>query len=120
VAETVTSLNGGHSSNDNTKYHYQDNRVEYFLASGNQQNIVDYASAGVIGLLFGSGQEADTNYMDYARDGITNPSAVGNNTLLSSYADDDGGFLRIRAGAYYSSGPVPIQCLKDRFPEATP
>jgi hypothetical protein len=94
---------------NNTNYHYQDNRAQYFLQAGNRQHIIDYVSAGVIGILFGEGLELDTSYWDAAKDGITNPRAINGNTLSSTYSDDDGGFLHTSAAAYYSSGPVPVQ-----------
>lgn len=105
-------------SDNNTNYHYQDNHVEYFLG-GNIQHIKDYLGhAGVIGILFGPGQQApysqcdssktDTSHMDYAGDGITNPVAINGNTLVASYADDDGGFVRSAAANYYATGPIQI------------
>jgi hypothetical protein len=94
---------------NNTNYHYQDNRAQYFLQAGNRQHIIDYVNAGVIGVMFGEGQTGNTSYWDNAGDGITNPLAINGNTLSSTYSDDDGGFLRTSAAAYYSSGPVPVQ-----------
>jgi hypothetical protein len=97
---------------NNTNYHFQDNKLEYFLQSGNRQHIVNFVNAGVIGSLFSAGQNADTNYMDYAGDGITNPAPIhGNpfgtlNSLTSYYSDDDGGFLRLSTAAYYAAGSV--------------
>jgi hypothetical protein len=67
---------------------------------------LNYVSDGVVGLLFGNGQFTTTDYMDYANDGITSPPAINGNTLVASYADDDGGFLRTSAAAYYLSGPI--------------
>jgi hypothetical protein len=96
-------------TDNNTNYHYQDNRAQYFLQSGNRQNITNYVSAGVIGILFGDGLDVNTSYWDAAHNGITNPPAINGNTLNSTYSDDDGGFLRTSAAAYYSSGPVPVQ-----------
>jgi hypothetical protein len=99
--------------------------VEYFLGggigstSGDPNHISNYVGAGVIGLLFGDGQSlsspATTDYGDSAGDGVTNPVPIkGNpvnpnsNNLLSSYPDDDGGFLRLSAQAYYAAGPISI------------
>jgi hypothetical protein len=93
---------------NNTKYHYQDNRAQFFLQPGNRQNITNFVGAGVIGILFGEGLEVDTSYWDAANNGITNPPAITDNTLSSTYSDDDGGFLRTSAATYYSSGPVPV------------
>ena len=94
------------TENDTTN-HYQDNRAQYFLTPGNKPNITNYANAGVIGILFGEGAAGNTTYWDAANDGITNPPAIDGNTLVSTYADDDGGYLRTHAAAYYASGPVP-------------
>ncbi len=102
---------------NNTTYHYQDNRPEYFLTARSQQHIVEFAGVGVIGILFGLGQQTPysqcnssksaTDHADYAGDGITNPAAINGNTLISSVSDDDGGFLRINAAAYYTA-PVHL------------
>ena len=94
------------TENDTTG-HYQDNRAQYFLNPGNRQNITNYVNAGVIGILFGEGAAGNATYWDAANDGVTNPPAIDGNTLVSASADDDGGFLRTRAAAYYASGPVP-------------
>lgn len=93
---------------NNTYNHYQDNRVQYFLQAGNRQHIVDFAAAGVIGILFGRGADGPTNFEDSAGDGVTNPAPINGNTLTSSVSDDDGGFLRFSSKAYYDSVPVPL------------
>jgi hypothetical protein len=96
---------------NNTEYHYQDNKAQYFLQSGNTQ-IQNFVNAGVIGILFvggnDGGRDDQTHYWDRAGDGITNPPAIDGNARVSNYADDDGGFLRQAAAAYYASGPVPV------------
>jgi hypothetical protein len=89
---------------DNTWGHYQDNRVEYWLQSGNRPNILAFANAGVIALLFGNPQSGTTSYTDAMGDGVTN-NGTGTTATLS---DDDGGFLRTSTGAYYTAGPVPL------------
>jgi hypothetical protein len=90
---------------DNTWGHYQDNRVEYFFASGNQAHLVSYAAAGVIAILYGNPEGGTTSYSDSTGDGITNGGATGTTSTLS---DDDGGFLRSAAAAYYSGGAVSL------------
>jgi hypothetical protein len=93
---------------DNTWGHYQDNRAEYFLAAGNAARISAYVSAGAIGLLFGGGAGGCTSVQDTQGDGTTNPAPVNGNSLTATVSDDDGGFLRSAAAAYYASGPVAI------------
>jgi hypothetical protein len=86
---------------NNTTGHYQDNRAEYILG-----HVSDFASAGIIGVLFGSGQSGGTANTDSMKDGVTNPAPISTyecdkcNTHTSSYPDDDGGYLRIFIGAY--------------------
>jgi hypothetical protein len=92
---------------NNTTFHWQDNRPEYFLLSGNRQHIIDYANAGIVGVIFGRGQDDQTDYYDHAGDGITNPAPITGNNLTANYSDDDGGFMRLNGGAYLSN-PVPL------------
>jgi hypothetical protein len=95
---------------NNTKSHYQDNREQYWLENyPNNQAISALAQAGVVGLLFGSGQPGTTANYDAAGDGITNPAPLNGNSAVSAYADDDGGLLRLNVGKYYSSGATPLQ-----------
>lgn len=110
----VPSGNTLYLSENNTNDHYQDNRPQYFLKVGNSyQNIRNFVGQGVIGLIFGFGG-GTTDYMDDANDGITNPPPIignpftgtPNNTLTATVPDDDGGFIRSSAGAYYSAGPI--------------
>lgn len=105
---------------NNTPYHYQDNRPEYFLKSvidsGATTRLREYRDAGVIAILFGAGQDEQTKYYDSNNDGVVNPNPIDNRALngnpqlnerLSLNADDDGGFLRLGIGAYYANGPLP-------------
>jgi hypothetical protein len=85
--------------------HTQDNRAEYFF-----RHIGELRSSGVIALLFGRGNPSTTHF-DAQHDGITNPAVVCTTNGVSSgqvcddhtsqWADDDGGYLRIQAHAYY-------------------
>ena len=93
---------------NNTPHHWQDNRVEWLLATGTRQHLVAYAGAGVTALLFGNGQGDGTCACDAAHDGITNPAAILGNRVASLSADDDGGYFRSRAAAYYAEGPVAL------------
>lgn len=89
---------------NNSQGHTQDNRAEYIIG-----HIADFANAGVIGVLFGPGNSG-TYAQDGQHDGVTNPAPIntyecnGCNNHTSSYADDDGGYLRIFLGQYYKSG----------------
>jgi hypothetical protein len=90
---------------NNSYWHYQDNRVEYWLDDAPHANISTYAGAKVIGIIWGAPQNGTTHYDDSAGDGITNPGATGTTETVS---DDDGAYLRSKAAAYYGS-PIPNQ-----------
>jgi hypothetical protein len=93
---------------NNTWDHYQDNKAEWFLDDPGRVNLSAYARAGVIGFLFGRGGDGMTCACDAANDGITNPSPIGANTRDSLSADDDGGYFRERAAAYYAAGAMGL------------
>jgi hypothetical protein len=93
---------------NDTSYHYQDNKLEFLLGDGSRQHLRPYVRAGVVALLFGSGQSEDTCACDADHDGITNPPPINGNTRLSLSADDDGGYFRAQAGAYYSHGALRL------------
>ncbi|HMS57278.1 MAG TPA: hypothetical protein PKA49_00385 [Tepidiformaceae bacterium] len=93
---------------DNTRGHYQDNRVEWLLGEQNAAHLRRYADAGVIALLFGRGADGATDARDSQADGVTNTRAPGANGPPSFTADDDGGYFRSRAAAYYQAAlPLP-------------
>jgi hypothetical protein len=93
---------------NNTWDHYQDNKVEWFFDDPGRVNLGAYARAGVIAFLFGRGADGATCACDSARDGVTNPPPIGSNTRASLSADDDGGYFRERAAAYYSGGALGL------------
>ncbi len=98
---------------NNTPGHYQDNRVEWLLdGTAGRDHLKAYADAGVIAFLFGPALPNATCACDAMRDGVTNPSPVGNATRASLGADDDGGLFRSLANTYYTAGAVTL-------PEAT-
>ncbi|HEV2035683.1 MAG TPA: hypothetical protein VGU71_16070 [Candidatus Dormibacteraeota bacterium] len=105
---------------NNTDGHYQDNRAEYFLAHPDQ-----LSAAGIVAVMFGKANSGQTNYWDEKADGITNPAPVSSwqcnlcNNHVSTVADDDGGFLRMAVGQYYSVAP-PAPCTKPAFSAAPP
>ncbi len=96
---------------NNSDGHYMDNRAEYFLEGyPANRHIAEWAAQGYIGLLFGGGAGGCTDVRDGKKDGITNPAAVaGNKGTRSQFADDDGGYLRLRAANYYTKKPVPLR-----------
>jgi hypothetical protein len=93
---------------NNTWNHYQDNRVEWLLDEPARTHLESYRQAGVVAFLFGGGAAGVTCPCDAAGDGITNPAPINGNTLVSLSADDDGGFFRQKAAAYYATGAVPL------------
>jgi hypothetical protein len=89
---------------NSTFWHYQDNRVEYWLDDLAHANVTTFAAAGVVGILWGAPQGGCTHYDDSGADGNTGGAGV---------SDDDGGYFRTRAAAYYSTtapnpGPITI------------
>jgi len=93
---------------NNTWDHYQDNHVEWWLADSTRQHLQSYVNAGVVALLFGRGADGATCACDAAGDGVTNPAAINGNTTASLNADDDGGFFRQQAQAYYAAGALSL------------
>ncbi len=94
---------------DKHEGHYQDNRVEWLLdARRNWAHLRAYRNAGVVALLFGGGQGADTSVQDARDDGVTNPAPVNGNRRRARVADDDGGYFRERAQAYRRHGPLTL------------
>lgn len=93
---------------NNTAWHFMDNRAEYWLENyPSNARIAEWAEAGFIGLMFGGGTTDCTVHRDNAKDGVTNPPPVaGNKGEQSTFPDDDGGYLRLRAGKYYQNGPL--------------
>lgn len=93
---------------NDSQHHTQDNRPEYILS-----HLLDIAHAGVVAVLFGPGN-GGTSIDDAASDGVTNPHPIASyqcdhcNTHLSTYPDDDGGYLRLFVGAYYRGGPLAL------------
>ena len=88
--------------------HYQDNRAQWFLEDPGGTHLAMWRDAGVVALLFGGGADGTTCACDGQGDGVTNPAAINGNTRLSLSADDDGGYFRERAAAYYASGGLDL------------
>jgi hypothetical protein len=100
--------------------HYADNRPEWFLDSIAGGNLASWRDDGVIGLLFGGGATGTTCACDEMGDGVTNPAASGTHTRTSLSADDDGGYLRDRVGAYYTGGTLSLTPGPTPSPTPTP
>jgi hypothetical protein len=95
-------------ADDNTWGHFQDNRVEWLLGSAGRAHLRAYAAAGYAGFLFGGGADGTTCACDARKDGVTNPDPIGGNTRTSLTADDDGGYFRAQARAYYHAGALRL------------
>jgi hypothetical protein len=93
---------------NNTWDHFQDNRVQWLLGPGSRAHLQAYAAAGFAGFLFGRGADGATCACDAAKDGVTNPAPINGNTRPSVSADDDGGYFKQQAAAYYRAGPVQL------------
>jgi hypothetical protein len=93
---------------NNTWDHYQDNRVQWLLGPDSRAHLRAYVAAGFVGFLFGRGADGATCACDAAKDGVTNPAPIDGNTRASLSADDDGGYFRAQARAYYRSGSLPL------------
>lgn len=97
-----------YDTENNSAGHTQDNKAQYILG-----HVADFARAGFIGTLFGPGN-GGSHAMDVRNDGVTNPAPIstfqcnGCNNHTSSYADDDGGYLRINVGQYYQNGAYAL------------
>jgi hypothetical protein len=102
---------------NNTWNHYQDNRPEWLLDEPARTHLTSYVQAGVVAFLFGRGADGATCACDANRDGVTNPSPINGNNLVSLNADDDGGFFRQKVELYYSTGAMP---LSGDTPPSTP
>jgi hypothetical protein len=108
---------------NNTDGHYQDNRAEIFLA-----NTSAMQAAGIQAVLFGAGNAGQTTYTDAKADGITNNNGVPTtdlaggciacNTHASSYADDDGGYLRVFVYRFYH--PLLTRLAPPAVPQSPP
>lgn len=93
---------------NNTPFHWQDDRVQWLLGTGYKAHLRPFTAAGVIGFLFGPAQPTSTCACDQAVDGITNPAPIDGNNLASISADDDGGYFKSRAKAYYAAAPPSL------------
>ena len=109
VAWQLPQGNWTYAACDGSEGHGMDNVTELLLEGyPRNQTAAKMAAAGCCMWIFslgGAGASVDDN----KKDGVTNPSPhAGNRGLKSEYADDDGGYLRLRSAEYFKN-PVPIQ-----------
>jgi hypothetical protein len=98
-----------YDTDNNTAWHYQDNRAQYWLQNyPGDGHLAALATAGVVGILFTGGEPSPTDIYDAAGDGTTNPPAINGNTAKSTVRDDDGGGLRAWTLNYYTQ-PLALQ-----------
>ena len=92
---------------NNTPYHYQDNKVQTLLGSSPAARALlrSYAEAGVAALLFGGGQSTDTCACQTGTPMGAEPKPIDGNTRRSLDTDDDGGYFMAQAARYYRLGP---------------
>jgi hypothetical protein len=93
---------------DNTWDHFQDNRVQWLLGPSGRAHLRAYVAAGFVGFLFGRGADGATCACDAANDGVTNPAPINGNVRASLSADDDGGYFKAQARAYYRDGALSL------------
>jgi hypothetical protein len=106
VAWQIPLGNSVMRAESNTWNHFQDNRVEWLL--GSRAHLRAYAAAGYAAFMFGRGADGNTCACDAAGDGVTNPSPINGNTRSSLSADDDGGYFKAQARAYYRAGALTL------------
>jgi hypothetical protein len=94
---------------DDTWGHYQDNHVQWLLGRDGRGHLRALRDAGAIGFLFGGGADGTTCACDARGDGVTNPAPIDGNARRSYNADDDGGYFRHRARAYYGAGAIALR-----------
>ncbi|MEA2375739.1 MAG: hypothetical protein QOD53_2202 [Thermoleophilaceae bacterium] len=89
--------------------HYQDNHVQWLLGKHRRTHVRALAKAGAIALLFGGGADGTTCACDGRGDGKTDPAPVNGNRRRSYSADDDGGYFRRQARAFYRAHPPKLR-----------
>ena len=98
---------------NNTRGHYQDNRVQTLLDPSRTQ-LRRYRDAGIVALLFGHAVPGATCACDAAGDGVTNPAPINGNAAMSLSADDDGGLFKALVRGYAAAGGLPATSAPPR------
>ena len=106
---------------NNTPGHHTDNLFESIFDGYPKDSrfIARYIQAGCIGWMANAGQGFSTHVYDEKKDGVTNPTPVaGNKGMKSGYADDDGGYARLKGGIYYQkAAPLRTPVLLAKLAE---
>lgn len=108
VAWQLPQGNWTYAACDGSAGHGMDNVTELLLEDHPANRVAArMAAAGCCMWIFSLGGEG-ANVIDARKDGTTNPAPhAGNKGKSSEYPDDDGGYLRLKAAAYFRN-PVKI------------
>ncbi len=108
VAWQLPQGNWTYATCDGSDGHAMDNVTELLLEDyPRNQTAAKMAAAGCAMWIFSLGGNG-ANVDDAKKDGITNPTPhTGNKGLKSVFADDDGGYLRLKSAIYFKN-PVMI------------
>jgi hypothetical protein len=106
VLESVPQGNTASRAIDERPYHWSDSWVQWLLGDDRFSGLRALLHVGVIGIDFGVGAGPDeTCPCDAAHDGVTNRGKHG---VLSTSADDDGGYLASRVATLKRSGALAL------------
>lgn len=100
--------NAAYATCDGSEGHGMDGIAEALLEGYPRNDLAARMAASGCCLWIFSHGGGGASAWDARQDGVTNPMpAKGSRGLVSTVADDDGGYLRFRAAEYFK-GPVPI------------
>lgn len=128
VGWQLSQGNWTYATCDGSAGHAMDNVTELLLDQHPQNRVAArMVAAGVCMWIFSLGGDG-ANVTDAKKDGVTNPSPhAGNKGKKSDFADDDGGYLRLKAADYFKNPqaifgkPFPVQAKKPSgAPPVTP
>jgi hypothetical protein len=108
VAWQLPQGNTTYATCDGSDGHAMDGVTELLLDTYPANKVAQRMAASGCAMWIFSLGGAGANVCDDKKDGITNPTPhAGNKGLKSLFADDDGGYLRLKGGEYFRN-PVPI------------
>jgi hypothetical protein len=94
---------------NNTWDHFQSNQVETLLGDPSRKYLNAYSRAGVVAMLFGGGGAGATCACDNSGAIVApDPAPIDGNIRDSLNADDDGGYFREQAAAFYRAPAYPL------------